>query len=125
MIINNLLVKTVCQLVRSNTTRCLLNKNTKVKWINMVKKLCLINNTNNRNKPQRKIQFKTKFKRSNRFVWTTMLCSVIQNSQLTTRLCTTTQCSLRSTPWICQWLSGKDLRKLCHQTPHQLCTGID
>ena len=125
MIINNLLARTECQLVKSNTTRCLLSKSMRGRWINTAKKLCLINSINNRNKLQRKIQFKTKFKRSNRFVWTTMPCSVIPNSQLTTRLFTTTQCSLQSTPWTCLWWSGKDLRKLCPQTPHQLCTGTE
>lgn len=125
MIINNLLVRMACQLVKSNTTRCLLSKNMKEKWINTAKKLCQTNNTNNKNKPQRRIQFKTRFKRLNRFVLITMHCLEILNSQLMTHLCTTIQFNLQSMPWTCQWLNGKDHKKLFHQILLQLCTEID
>lgn len=125
MIINNLSVRMECQLAKSNTIRCQLSKNTKEKWINTAKKLCQITNTNNRNKPQRRIQFKTKFKRLNRFVSITMHCLVILNSQLMTHLCTTTQFNLQSMLWTCQWLNGNDHKKLYHQILLQLCTEID
>lgn len=125
MIINNLSVRMECQLVKSNIIRCQPSKNTKEKWINTAKKSCQIINTNNRNKPQRRIQFRTRFKRLNRFVLITMHCLVILNSQLMTHLCTMILFNLQSMPWTCQWLNGKDLKKLCHQILPQLCTEID
>lgn len=125
MIINNLLVRTECQLVKSNTTKCLLSKNTKEKWINTVRKSCLIINTNNRNRLRRRIQFKTRFKRLNKFVLITMHCLVILNFQQMTLLCTMIQFNLQNMPWICQWLNGNVHKKLFPQILLQLCTEID
>ena len=125
MIINSLLAKMECQLVKSNTIRCSPSKNTKERWINTAKKSCQTTNTNNKNKPQRRIQFKTRFKRLNRFVLTTMHYLVILNSQLMTLLCTMIQFNLQSMPWTCQWLNGKDHKKLFHQIQLQPCTEID
>ena len=125
MIINSLSERTECLLVRSSIIRCQPSKNTKEKWINTAKKLCQTINTNNKNKPQRRIQFKTRFRRLNRFVLTTMHCLVILNSQLMTLLCTMIQFNHQSMPWTCQWLNGKDHRKLFHQILLQLCIEID
>ena len=125
MIINSLLVRMECQLVKSNTIKCQPSKNTKERWINTAKKSCQTTNTNNKNKPQRRIQFKTRFKRLNRFVSTTMHSLVILNSQQTTLLCTMIQFNHQSMPWTCQWLNGKDHKKLYHQILLQLCIEID
>ena len=110
--------KTACLLVKSSTNKCFRPSRTTVRrWNHMVKKLNNSNNSSNKNS-QRKTQFRIRFKRLSRFVLKTLLCSETLSSQQTMPVCIMTQSTHQSTPWICQWSSGRDLKKSVKTKSH-------
>ena len=113
------LERMVCLFHKSNINRCSKpNKTTAKKWINTVKKLWINSNSSSSRNNQRKIQFKTRFRRLFRSVQRTKHCSVTLSSQQTMLLYTMIQSTLLSTPWTCQWLSGRDHKKYVKTRNH-------
>ena len=125
MILINLWAKMECKWAQSNTNwwdNRMLNMETK--WEIMEMRWWMIQTLNticNKNRNQRKILYKTRSRRSFRFVLKMMLSLVTQNSQLMMGLFTMILSIHQSMLWICQWLNGKDHKKLFLRMKNQEC----